>query len=240
MAVGLGGEVAEALHHIYAHLFGLSNLRVGLQGRQQLVLQLLAVVLYRQVPRHVVDAGADYVYVLLLIAQRARYQVMAALHAVAQAHGGHAAVLVAVPGHHGVGVGVVEHHAAGRGHLAYVAAEVLKRRYVALRVHYAARAERVAHALVHAVPERYLYVLGKALQHAYAHAVDHVLGAAEGLAPVERGLYLYVQAVGLYVALAQLVHHVQVVRIDIGKRNLYVAQLGHGKYVREQLARKAY
>ena len=165
---------------------------------------------------------------------------VAALHAVAQAHRGHSAVLVAVPGDHRVGVGVVEHHAAGRGDLAYVAAEAFQRCDVALAVHDAAGAQRVADALVDAILERYLDVLLERLEHAYAHAVDDVVGALERLTAIERGVDLDVKAVGVDVALAQLIDHVQIVRVYVGKGHLDVVELGHGQYVREQLAREPY
>jgi hypothetical protein len=70
------------------------------------------------------------------------------LDAVAQADRLHAAVDVGGPGEHGHRVGVVEQDRAGRGDLADVLAELEDRRDAALAVHHAARAQRVADALV--------------------------------------------------------------------------------------------
>ena len=76
---------------------------------------------------------------------------VAALDAVAQADGVHAAVLVAGPGIHGHRVAVVQEERIRAGQLADVAADVQQRGNGALAVHDAAGAERVADALIDAV-----------------------------------------------------------------------------------------
>ena len=186
-----------------------------------------------------VEPGADDVHVLLVAAQGLGNLGMAVLHAVAQAQGGHAAVLVAGPGHHGVGVGIVEHDAAGQRHLADVLAEIQHGRDAALAVHDAADAQRIAHALIHAVLERNFHVRFKALEHADAHAVDDILRISESLAPVERGLNADIQSVGLDIALAQLRDHAQVVGIDIGESHLNIPEFRNGEQIGEQPARKS-
>ncbi len=59
---------------------------------------------------------------------------------------------------------------------------------IALGVHDAAGAKRIAYALVHAVFERYFDVHLERVEHAYAHAVDDVVRARERLAPVGGGV----------------------------------------------------
>jgi hypothetical protein len=134
----------------------------------------------------VVDAGADDVHLAHGHAQRAGDLAVAVLDAVAEAHGAHARIERG-PGHHGHGVGVVEQQRALLGHLPDVAAEVEHGGDAALAVEDAARADRVAHALVHAVLERNADVVGESLQAPDAHHVHDVARARESLAAVRRG-----------------------------------------------------
>ena len=75
---------------------------------------------------------------------------------------------------------------------------------VALGVHDAARAERVADALVHAVLQRDVDVGLERFQPALADHADDVVGVGDGAAPVGRRLDVRRQAVGLDVAPAKL------------------------------------
>ena len=78
---------------------------------------------------------------------------VSALHAVAQADGLDAAILVAGPGVHRHRVGVVEEQRAWFGHLADIFTEIQQGQDGALPVHDAAGAQRIAHALVYPVFE---------------------------------------------------------------------------------------
>ena len=118
--------------------------------------------------------------------------------------------------------------------------EALESGYIPLAVHYAARAQGVAHALVHSVAEGNFYILRERFQHAYAHAADNILGIFECRPPVQGRLYLYVQTVGFDVPLAQLCDHVQVVPVYVRKRDLDVTELRYRKYVCQQPPGKAY
>ena len=67
------------------------------------------------------------------------------------------------------------------------AAEVEQRRDGALGIHQPARAECVAHALVHAVLQRDVNVGLERRQPALADGADHIIGAGERSASVGRG-----------------------------------------------------
>ena len=106
MAVGFRGIIAEIPHHVQADILVLG--KVGLFHQFiELPRALHAVCLHADVPGLVVQAGADDVHVLLFPPQGLRYLLVAVLHAVAEAVGGHFSVFVAGPGDHGVGVGIV-------------------------------------------------------------------------------------------------------------------------------------
>ena len=103
--------------------------------------------------------------------------VAAVLDAVAEADRVDLAVLDRRPGVHRHRVGVVEEERAGLGDLADVLAEVEDDRDVALAVEDAAGADRVADALVDAVLQRDVDVVGIGLEAADADAADDVARA---------------------------------------------------------------
>jgi len=136
--VRLGAVVAEAAQDIDAHLFRLAVVRVRLEEFQQARDHVQAAPGDFDEPGLVVDPGGHHVHVApmhgLLGAEQplapgpalddARDLPVRALHAVAEADRGHAAVLIAGPGVHGHGVGVVEQEGVGLGDRADVAADV--------------------------------------------------------------------------------------------------------------------
>ena len=161
---------------------------------------------------------------------------MAAVHAMAKADGVHAAVLVGGPGVHRVGVGVVQEEDVGLGHLADILAEGQDLGDVALAIHDAARAQRIAHALVHAVLQRDVDVELEGFQPADAGRVDHVVRALDRGAAVQGRHEPGRQVVGLDVALHQAGHQVQVLLVDVHQRQLGAGQLRDRQQVLEQLS----
>ena len=155
-----------------------------------------------------------------------------ALHAVAQADRLHAAVLVAGPGVHRHRVGVVQEQRARFGDLADVLAEVEQRGDGALGVHDAARAERIAHALVDAVLQRDIDIELEGFQPALADHADHVIAVRDGRAAVEGREDLRRQPVGLDIALAQLGDHIQVALRDIREGKGGIASSGTARMSR--------
>ena len=109
------------------------------------------------------------------------------LHAVTQPDGFHAAVFIARPRQHRHRVGVVEEQRARLGDFPNILAEVQQRRDAALRVHDAARADGIAHALVDAVLERNVDVGLKAFQPALPDHADHIIAVGNSGAAVGRG-----------------------------------------------------
>ena len=240
MAVGFGRIVPEPLEHIDADLLLFGKDRMRLEGRDQFVAaDRHAPVADVDVPGLVVDAGAHDIDIVHLRPQRGRDLAVAVLHAMAQAHRLHPAMFQRRPGQHGHRVGIVEEPGALLRLFADVAAEIENGRNAALAVHDAARADRIAHALVDAVFERNADVVGKRLQPADAHATDHIARAIKRRAPVGGGGDLGVQAVDLDRAPQDLRDHVEVVRIDIGQRDLDVVELGHLPDVGAQFACEA-
>ena len=162
-----------------------------------------------------------------------------ALHAVAQADGLHAAVLVAGPGVHRHRVRVVQEEGVRLGDLADVLAEVEQFEDGALRVHDAAGAERVAHALIHAVLQRDVDVELERLQPALADRGDDVVAVGDGLAAVHGRDELGGHAAGFQIAAAQLAHHVQVALGNVHEGEDGIGELRHGDDVAHQAAGEA-
>ena len=238
--VRFGGIVPEVLQHVDADLLGLREPFVRLVGREDPVRQVLAVVGDPDIPRLVVEPRRGDVDLALLEPERARDLCVTALHAVAEADRLHAAVLVRRPRHHGAGVGIGQENASGRGDLADVPAEIEDLRDPALTVHDAARREGIADALVHAVAQGDLDILLERLEHPDAHGVDDVFRAAEGLPAVEGRMDLNIQAVLVDVPLAEAVHHVEVLRVDVHEGHLDVVKFRDGEQVGEQAAGEAH
>ena len=237
MAVGLGAVVAEAAEHVDADLLGLAQVLVPLVGIEELAGEVLALVLDGDVPGLVVDAGADDVHLLLLEAEGAGDLAVAPHDAVAETEGLDPAEVVGGPGEHGVRVAVAEHHAAGGAHFADVAADAEDVGDAALPVHDPARAEGVAHALVHAVLERDVDVGLEGLQPAHAGHVDDVLGAGDGFPLVEGLAQLHpVQSCRRDVAPDELVHHVHVAFADVHVGDLEVGEGRHSEQIGGELA----
>lgn len=191
------------------------------------------------IPGLVVDARADDVDLFLFQPERVGDLGVPAHHAVAESYGAHLAVFVGRPGRHGVGVTVVQHQGARRADLADVLAKIQHRGHHPLAVHDAARAERVAHALVDAVFQRNFDVDGKRFQPADADAVDDIFRALQGGAAVRRGLDDGPDTVLVEIALAQRPHHLEVVRVDVGERDFdFTPKRPHRHQVGQQRAGK--
>ena len=136
-------------------------------------------------------------------------------------------------------IGVVQHLGAGFADLANVPAEIEERRDRALTVHDAASADRVPDTLVDAVFERNLDVRRERLEPADADAVDDVARAFESLATINRGGDPRRQFVHLNDPVDDLAHHVEIVLVDVGERDLDILQFRHAQDVHAELLSEA-
>src|SRR5690606_15151915 len=107
-----------------------------------------------------------------------------------------------------------------------VLAEVEDHRNVALTVEDAAGTDGVAHALVDAVLERDVDVGGEGFEPAHAHAAHDVARPRDGGAAISGRGDLGGQVVDGDDRLDDLPDHVEVVRIDVGERELDRCELG--------------
>ncbi len=161
---------------------------------------------------------------------------MSVQHAMAETNGIDLAVLVGRPGVDAVGVGIVEEECVISGHLADVLAEAEDGGNVSLAVHHAAGTDGVADALVHTIFEGYIDVVLVRFQPADASAVDDVVGSLKCLAAIRGGGDPGRQAVGLDILAAEFCHHVEVLRIDVVKREVSVPQFGNAQDVTKKSA----
>src|SRR5919202_434486 len=109
---------------------------------------------------------------------------VATLHSVTQTDGPDASILVACPDVHRHRVGVVQKQRVRLGDLSDVPTEVEQSGNRALAVHNTAGADRVAHALVHAVLQGDVDVRLERLQPALPDGADDVVGIGYGLATI--------------------------------------------------------
>lgn len=255
MTIRFGRVVAEAAQHVDAHLLGTAEDGVPLEAFQQTTGPVLPLEEHLDVPRLVVDAGADDVHVLLRhrpvatavpLPASVEEQLddaadlgVAALYAVAQADRVDAAVLVGRPSIHRHGVGVVEQQHAVGGDLGHVVAEGQHLRNVALSVHDAAGTQRIPDALVDSILEGDVDVALEGFEATDARGVEDVMGALEGLAAVHRRGQRRRQLVGFDVAPGQLRDHVEVATVDVVEGERGVGQLRDGQDVPHQAAGEA-
>src|SRR5262249_21341639 len=107
------------------------------------------------------------------------------------------------------------------------------------RVHNAARADRVAHALVNAVLERNVNVGLKAFQSALSYHADDVVAVGDSGAAIGGGDDSGGQVIALDVALGELPDHIEVTRIDVGEGEGGLSELRNGQEVGHEPTRKA-
>ena len=136
-------------------------------------------------------------------------------------------------------IGIVQHLGAGFADLANVLAEIQKRRNRALTVHDAASADRVADTLVDAVLQRNLNVGRERLEPTDADAIHDVARALESLPTISRGGDPRRQFVHLDETVDDLAHHVEIVLVDVGERDLDVLQFRHAQDVHAELLSEA-
>ena len=165
MPVRLGRVITEAAQHIYAHLLLFAESRMRFKQFQQARNHIQAPPTHLHVPGLMIDAGADDIDIVArhslvfgdpALAPRPKLNALgdllvAMLNTVTQANGPHAAILVASPSIHRHRIRIIQEERAGLGHIADIAANVQQRRDRPLTVHDAARADRIADALIHAV-----------------------------------------------------------------------------------------
>ena len=131
------------------------------------------------------------------------------------------------PGIHRHRIGVVEEKRGGGGHLANILAEGQHLRDIALPVHDAAGAERIADALINPVFERDVDIEGEGVESADPRGVEHIVGPLQGAAPIGRDPEGGGQSIGLDIASGQLGDHIEVVLVDIVEGEFAVGQFGH-------------
>ena len=110
MAVAFGGIETETLQHVNAHFFLIGKLRMLFKGGNQFISADVATfVIEADIPRLMVDAGADNVqFQVVRNTERFGNLPPAILNAVAQANGVNLAMIEASPSIHRHGVGIVE------------------------------------------------------------------------------------------------------------------------------------
>src|ERR1051325_4665691 len=193
MAVTFRREKAEPFEHINSHLLGPREAWVFLEAFEQTPGPILAIVSYLSVPCLMVDARADDIHVLLANPHEAVFaraspgvheklnhfsdQFVPVHHPVAQANRVHFSIMVGRPSVHGIGVCIIQEENPGLRDLAQIFAEIQYGGNVALAIHNSARAECVAHALIHAILQWNLNIRLHGSQASDADPGDHVIRA---------------------------------------------------------------
>ena len=227
-------EVAEPPVHVDAH--AAQQVGVALDRLVELRVEALAAVLEAVEERLVVDAGAEVRDLLDRHAAEAGDHLHRALHGVAQPDD----VLLRRPlvdelADHRHRVRVVQEPRAGAD-LGHVVADAEHHGRGAQRADDAADAERVADRLADAVAGRDLVVAHRRGVAADLDAVDHVVGAVERLAAVERGGDLRLRAERLGDSVREQLCGLEPLRVDVVQRDLARGELGEREDVAEQVA----
>ena len=186
MAGRFGHEIAELAEDFAADLFVGVVFRL-LNAFAQNRIEVFSMMLELDEPRHVVDARACVVDFFFGNARVARQQVKRRLDAVAEADDFYAAVRDG-PAHGRHGIDVVEHQRVG-AEFAHVLRHIPHDGQRAQRAEDAARRERVADALVHAVFERDVDVGFVCAETADFERADDVVRVFQGFAAVRRDGY---------------------------------------------------
>ncbi len=232
----LGREVAEPPVHVDPH--APAQLGVALDGGVDQRVEVLAVALEAEDERLVVDAGADERDLVERHAGDLRQLTRRVLHRVAEPDDARRRrARVRDPAEHRHRVRVVEEPRA-RADLGHVVADAEHHRRRAQRADDAADAERVADRLAQAVAERHLVVADGRVEAADLHRVDHVVGAVERRAPVERGGHVRAHAEPVADQAGDPRGRLEPLRIDVVERDLRVRELREGEDVADQVARE--
>ena len=225
MSVGLCGIVAKPLQNIDADLLLLAEFFMRLKARQKLRQHILAMMLHRNVPRLMVDTCTGNVQLLSRDAEHLRDLHLTVDLTVAQANRLYLSILIAGPGRHRIRIRIVQHDRTRLCHLADILAEVKQRRDDTLSVHDTARAKRIAHALVHAIFQRNLHILLKALESADPDTVYDITRIFKCFSAICRRLDRHRNLVRIQIPLAERARPLQIRRIDVRKCDLNIPKL---------------
>ena len=233
MSIGLRGIVAKALENIDADLLLLAKFFMRLKARQKLRQHILAMMLHRNVPRLVVDTCTGDVQLLSRDAEHLRDLHLAVDLSVAQTNGLYLSIFIAGPGRHRIRIRIVQHDRTRLCHLADILAEVKQRRDDALSVHDTARAKRIAHALVHAILQRNLHILLKALKSTDPDTVYDITRIFKCLSAICSRLNRHRNPIRIQIPLAERARPLQIRRIDVCKCDFNIPKLRYRHNVRK-------
>ncbi len=239
MAVAFRRVDAEALQHVDAHLFLLADHRMALEGGDEFFLaDLAALDAHIDIPGLVVDARADEIKVFMRNAQHLGNLFATMLDAMAEPDRIDLAVIDRRPGIHHHGVGIVEELRTRFSDLTDVLAEIQDDRDVALAVQNAARADRIAHALVDTIFQGDAYIVGISLKTTDTDAGHDIASALNSLAAVRRRADADFQTIGLFYRGQNFFNKGEIVLGRIRQRKLDAFEFRHFQNVREKLARE--
>ena len=139
---------------------------------------------------------------------------------------------------HGIRVRVIEQQRMVVRHVPNIAAKLQNLRDIALAVHDAARANRVADALVNAVFQGNVHIHLKRFQAAYSGEIQHVIRALKPFAPVSRRRDFRGLPVGANVAFRQLRNLVLIALIDVNETKFGLFQFRNAKNVSNEFSGK--
>ena len=155
-------------------------------------------------------------------------------HTVAKPDRIDAAILRGRPSSHRQRVGHINKQRVRLSAVAHVLADTQNHGDLPHAVEDAARAQRVADALIYAIGKRYHQIFFPRRHAANLDHIDDITRAGDRFFPVKRRLDLYVQAIGVDLLLAERDRHIQLLLVDIVERNLYLRELRYRQDVDEQ------
>ena len=222
MAVGFCGIVAETFQHVDPYLLFFPVFLMLFKAFQQFGDHVFSIMLYRNVPGLMIDAGTDDIQFF-----SGDSQDLCDLHlsmdlSVAQSYSLYSAVFVAGPGCHSVRIGIIQHDSSRLCHFPDILAEIQHFCDHSLAVHNTSGTQSISHTLIHAIFQWDLNVRLKGLQAADPDAVYNISGVFESLSSVCSGKNLYRDTVGVQIPLTQSPGLLQIILIDIRKGNFNV------------------
>ena len=207
MAGALGHKISEMPHDLGANFFihvisGL--LKIGFQLR----IKILALMFEFEEPSHVIDAGGHEINLLFWHAHITADQIHRGLHTMTKPDKLEARHAPQSPATHRHRVGVIKKNRVG-AKLLHVARDFQQRRDVAQRAEDAARSQRVADALIHAIFQWDFVILPELFHATRLDHHDDVIRILQRLAPIRGGRDRGVHAVVFNHAPDERVHFVE-------------------------------
>ena len=188
VAAGLGHEPAELPEELDPHR--LIGIVPGVASRlPQQGIGIFPPPLELQEPGLMIDARDLVAHLLIRGTDEARQHHRRALHAVTQSHIWSPRSLRHSPTVDGHGIAVVDQQSIRRTEVVHILAYVYQDGYRAQPAENAAWSQGIAHALPHAILERYVDVMLKGLKAAHLDRRYHIACTIQRLSPIKGGLH---------------------------------------------------